>query len=104
MTRRPETAAPPRPRSSPNPSWKRATRRSSRSTASRPSRMRRRSPPGASCAAQDQTRRKQSRRGTNGDEGSAARSHEDIEATKAPLMDHLIELRARLIKPRIAFM
>ena len=25
-------------------------------------------------------------------------SHEDIEATKAPLMDHLIELRSRLIK------
>ncbi|HZT25082.1 MAG TPA: twin-arginine translocase subunit TatC [Pseudolabrys sp.] len=30
-------------------------------------------------------------------------SHEDIEATKAPLMDHLIELRARLIKALIAF-
>ena len=25
-------------------------------------------------------------------------SHEDIEATKAPLMEHLIELRSRLIK------
>ncbi|HEY0439722.1 MAG TPA: twin-arginine translocase subunit TatC, partial [Xanthobacteraceae bacterium] len=25
-------------------------------------------------------------------------SQEDIEATKAPLMDHLIELRSRLIK------
>lgn len=29
-------------------------------------------------------------------------SHEDIEATKAPLMDHLIELRSRLIKALIA--
>ena len=31
-------------------------------------------------------------------------SQEDIEATKAPLLDHLIELRARLIKAMIAFM
>jgi sec-independent protein translocase protein TatC len=31
-------------------------------------------------------------------------SHEDIEATKAPLMEHLIELRSRLIKALIAFM
>jgi sec-independent protein translocase protein TatC len=31
-------------------------------------------------------------------------SHEDIEATKAPLMEHLIELRARLIKSLVAFM
>jgi sec-independent protein translocase protein TatC len=30
-------------------------------------------------------------------------SHEDIEATKAPLLDHLIELRSRLIKALIAF-
>jgi sec-independent protein translocase protein TatC len=30
-------------------------------------------------------------------------SHEDIEATKAPLMDHLVELRSRLIKALIAF-
>jgi sec-independent protein translocase protein TatC len=30
-------------------------------------------------------------------------THEDIEATKAPLMEHLIELRARLIKALIAF-
>jgi sec-independent protein translocase protein TatC len=30
-------------------------------------------------------------------------SDEDIEATKAPLMDHLIELRARLIKALVAF-
>src|SRR5205085_33354 len=30
-------------------------------------------------------------------------SEADIEATKAPLMDHLIELRARLIKALIAF-
>jgi sec-independent protein translocase protein TatC len=30
-------------------------------------------------------------------------SHEDIEATKAPLMDHLIELRSRLIKALFAF-
>jgi sec-independent protein translocase protein TatC len=30
-------------------------------------------------------------------------THEDIEATKAPLMDHLIELRSRLIKSMIAF-
>jgi sec-independent protein translocase protein TatC len=29
-------------------------------------------------------------------------THEDIEATKAPLMEHLIELRARLIKALIA--
>ena len=28
----------------------------------------------------------------------------DIEATKAPLMEHLIELRARLIKAVIAFL
>jgi len=30
-------------------------------------------------------------------------SQEDIDATKAPLMDHLIELRSRLIKALIAF-
>src|SRR6202048_2276389 len=30
-------------------------------------------------------------------------THEDITATKAPLMDHLIELRSRLIKALIAF-
>jgi sec-independent protein translocase protein TatC len=30
-------------------------------------------------------------------------SHEDIESTKAPLMEHLIELRSRLIKALIAF-
>jgi sec-independent protein translocase protein TatC len=30
-------------------------------------------------------------------------THEDIEGTKAPLMDHLIELRARLIKALVAF-
>ncbi|MFN3656211.1 MAG: twin-arginine translocase subunit TatC [Pseudolabrys sp.] len=30
-------------------------------------------------------------------------THEDIESTKAPLMDHLIELRSRLIKALIAF-
>ena len=30
-------------------------------------------------------------------------THEDIEASKAPLMDHLIELRSRLIKAVIAF-
>src|SRR5919198_5360808 len=30
-------------------------------------------------------------------------TQEDIEATKAPLMEHLIELRARLIKALIAF-
>ena len=30
-------------------------------------------------------------------------SHEDIEATKAPLMEHLIELRSRLIKAMLAF-
>ncbi len=30
-------------------------------------------------------------------------THEDIEATKAPLMEHLIELRARLIKALAAF-
>src|SRR5438445_2480579 len=29
-------------------------------------------------------------------------THEDIEGTKAPLMDHLIELRARLIKALVA--
>lgn len=29
-------------------------------------------------------------------------SHDDIEATKAPLMDHLIELRSRLIKALLA--
>src|SRR5437763_12200122 len=29
--------------------------------------------------------------------------HEDIEATKAPLVEHLIELRSRLIKAMIAF-
>jgi sec-independent protein translocase protein TatC len=31
-------------------------------------------------------------------------SQEDIDATKAPLMDHLIELRSRLIKSLIAFL
>src|SRR5215471_15521273 len=30
-------------------------------------------------------------------------THEDIENTKAPLMDHLIELRSRLIKSLVAF-
>src|SRR5437667_8002585 len=30
-------------------------------------------------------------------------SHEDIESTKAPLIDHLIELRSRLIKALLAF-
>ena len=30
-------------------------------------------------------------------------SHEDIEATKAPLIEHLIELRSRLIKALLAF-
>jgi sec-independent protein translocase protein TatC len=30
-------------------------------------------------------------------------THEDIEATKAPLMEHLIELRSRLIKALIGF-
>jgi sec-independent protein translocase protein TatC len=30
-------------------------------------------------------------------------THEDIEATKAPLMEHLVELRARLIKAVAAF-
>lgn len=30
-------------------------------------------------------------------------THEDIEATKAPLMDHLVELRSRLIKALLAF-
>ncbi len=30
-------------------------------------------------------------------------SHEDIEATKAPLLEHLVELRSRLIKALIAF-
>jgi sec-independent protein translocase protein TatC len=30
-------------------------------------------------------------------------THEDIEATKAPLIDHLIELRGRLIKALLAF-
>jgi sec-independent protein translocase protein TatC len=30
-------------------------------------------------------------------------THEDIEGTKAPLMDHLIELRSRLIKALVAF-
>jgi sec-independent protein translocase protein TatC len=30
-------------------------------------------------------------------------THEDIESTKAPLMEHLIELRSRLIKSMIAF-
>jgi sec-independent protein translocase protein TatC len=30
-------------------------------------------------------------------------THEDIEATKAPLLEHLVELRSRLIKALIAF-
>jgi sec-independent protein translocase protein TatC len=30
-------------------------------------------------------------------------THEDIEATKAPLLDHLVELRTRLIRSLIAF-
>ena len=30
-------------------------------------------------------------------------THEDIEATKAPLMEHLIEMRSRLIKALLAF-
>src|ERR1700684_1027594 len=37
---------------------------------------------------------------------TAARDDEEkeIESTKAPLMDHLIELRSRLIKAMLAFM
>ena len=31
-------------------------------------------------------------------------SQEDIDATKAPLMDHLIELRARIIRSLYAFL
>jgi sec-independent protein translocase protein TatC len=31
-------------------------------------------------------------------------THEDIEATKAPLIEHLIELRSRLIKAMVAFL
>jgi sec-independent protein translocase protein TatC len=31
-------------------------------------------------------------------------THEDIEATKAPLIEHLVELRSRLIKAMVAFM
>jgi sec-independent protein translocase protein TatC len=31
-------------------------------------------------------------------------THEDIESTKAPLIEHLVELRARLIKAAVAFM
>ena len=42
-----------------------------------------------------------------GQHGTSGMSHDDeekeIEATKAPLMDHLIELRSRLIKAVIAF-
>ena len=42
-----------------------------------------------------------------GQHGTSGMSHEDeekeIEATKAPLMDHLIELRSRLIKAAAAF-
>src|SRR6202049_2599828 len=30
--------------------------------------------------------------------------HEDIESTKAPLIEHLVELRSRLIKAAVAFM
>src|ERR1041384_3376707 len=30
-------------------------------------------------------------------------THEDIEATKAPLLEHLVELRSRLIKALAAF-
>ena len=44
---------------------------------------------------------------TTGQHGTSGMSHEDeekeIEATKAPLMDHLIELRSRLIKAAAAF-
>ena len=36
--------------------------------------------------------------------GTAAREgHDEIEASKAPLMEHLIELRQRLIQSLIAF-
>lgn len=31
-------------------------------------------------------------------------THEDIEATKAPLIEHLVELRSRLIKSMVAFL
>src|SRR3981189_3796758 len=31
-------------------------------------------------------------------------THEDIESTKAPLIEHLVELRSRLIKALVAFM
>ena len=31
-------------------------------------------------------------------------THEDIESTKAPLIEHLVELRSRLIKASVAFM
>ena len=31
-------------------------------------------------------------------------THEDIEATKAPLLEHLVELRNRLVRSVIAFL
>ena len=45
--------------------------------------------------------RPERRRG--GRSGRAGMTDADIEATKAPLMDHLIELRARLIRALLAF-
>src|SRR5262249_18297774 len=38
-----------------------------------------------------------------GRRGQGRMTHEDIEATKAPLIEHLIELRSRLIQSLIAF-
>ena len=66
-------------------SFPKSSRRSSRRRRSRPPRTSRRP-----------RHRRLSRRG-------AAHEHDDIEATKAPLMDHLIELRSRLIKAVLAF-
>src|ERR1700704_5295445 len=54
--------------------------------------------PGAGCAA---GRSRPACRGCQGRQ--SVMSDEDIEASKAPLMDHLIELRSRLIKALLGF-
>ena len=57
----------------------------------------------AAAAAQAVASRRAAERRRLGDAGRGGMSAEDIDATKAPLMDHLIELRMRLIRALYAF-
>src|ERR1019366_105185 len=59
------------------------------------------------CGTAGRRRTREIRRGTRqGRRGRerARMTHEDIESTKAPLIEHLVELRSRLIKAAVAFL